>query len=230
MKKTKRSRYFELVAYNENRTHDDMITLLEDTRLEIVVSPIHDKDIKDDGTLKKAHYHIGVFYPTLKSISQVYDTFSEIGIIQNENQIKIIDDVKGFLDYLTHKNHPTKAQYKIDDIVCINQFTLVKWYQYSQKGCIDENALRREIKNFIKENDVIYYCDLSDYATLFKNEWEEIIDKYSSFWRSYLISREDKMRKWHEKTFLDFKLEELQLKTICEYNGIPVETNVEDIK
>ena len=221
--KSQRSKYFELIVYRNDYTHQQIIDKITSSRLECVISPYHDRDFKEDGTYKKAHYHVGVFFPTLKSIAQVYAIFKSLDVIQRDNQVEFINDVGKFIDYLTHKNNPEKAQYLSEDIVTVNGFNINKWVKFANKSTIDEDQLRKDIKQFIKENDVIYYCDLSDYASIFKEEWVDVIDKNPSFWRSYLISRQDKMRKWHEKTFLDLQLEKLALETICEQINIEVE-------
>ena len=44
---------------------------LEQTGLPVAISPIHDKDVNPDGTPKKAHYHVMLFYSGTTSYNVV---------------------------------------------------------------------------------------------------------------------------------------------------------------
>ena len=51
---------------------------LSDTLIPSLQSPIHDQDLNEDGTIKKAHYHIQLCYETKKSALEVLDVASSI--------------------------------------------------------------------------------------------------------------------------------------------------------
>lgn len=52
---------------------------LSDTLIPSLQSPLHDQDLNEDGTKKKAHYHIQFCFETKKSAMEVLDIASSIG-------------------------------------------------------------------------------------------------------------------------------------------------------
>ena len=99
-----RSRYKGLILYDDDETHKIAIDLLKTNF--IYKGILHDKDIDENGEIKKAHYH---FVVRLDS-AQTNDYLAKILGIK-ENYIQIVYSLKGALDYLTHSNQPDKYQY-----------------------------------------------------------------------------------------------------------------------
>lgn len=54
-----KSKYFCAILYPSSTTYDvdKVIKALAKEHLTFAVSPIHDKDVEEDGSPKKAHYH-----------------------------------------------------------------------------------------------------------------------------------------------------------------------------
>ena len=77
---------------------------------------LHDKDTKEDGTLKEPHFHILLYTYNAHSISAFRKWFRG-----DQNTLaKIISDDISAYDYLTHFNEPSKYQYSADLIYKYN--------------------------------------------------------------------------------------------------------------
>ena len=60
-KKISKKRNWACVVYPESLPAD-WLDILQKTGLQIVISPLHNKDKNPDGTVKKPHYHIILIY------------------------------------------------------------------------------------------------------------------------------------------------------------------------
>ena len=65
-RKTKRSggdraRAFAFLVY-EDSAYPDWMERLADLHIEAFVSPLHDKDVNPDGSLKKPHWHVLLYF------------------------------------------------------------------------------------------------------------------------------------------------------------------------
>jgi hypothetical protein len=72
---------------------------------------LHDKDIKEDGSLKEPHIHVVLSYHNARTRSAVLADFKDFS--QNTLVEECIE-LEGCLDYLTHKRNPDKFQYPVD--------------------------------------------------------------------------------------------------------------------
>lgn len=133
---------------------------------------LHDKDKKDDGTLKKAHYHFRIFYKDKKTISAWAKIFNV-----KENEIEILKDKKKAIQYLVHYNNEDKYQYNIEDI--ISNFDIKQYFANKS----DENFDIKLITDYISTIKThIKFSDLKDFV-LDNNLW-------GSYRRSYSIIRD----------------------------------------
>lgn len=76
---------------------------------------LHDKDLKEDGTLQSEHYHVLCTFTSNKSFESVRKL---MGGPENTFVHAMTDKFGDYL-YLTHKNAPEKYQYP-DDIIITN--------------------------------------------------------------------------------------------------------------
>lgn len=201
----KRYYNWEIIAYEESMC-EDWIHQLTMAKHHALVSPLHDKDVKEDGTDKKAHYHILVFYPRQQSIQAVYDEFKDLGLVQNQSQIDPIRDTRGAIDYLTHHNAPNKAQYDENLIIAFGGHDYAWFKSKYCKGDDDPLENFPKIKLFCVEKRVKYFSDLSLYASLFQPDWVEAVDNNAYYWNAFIKSLAFKNSN-HDKTFIDELME-----------------------
>lgn len=74
---------------------------------------LHDKDTKEDGTSKHAHYHLFLQFSQQVDFSVIAKAFK-----QKENRIKKIaaGSYNGAVHYLVHLKEPDKFQYSVDEV------------------------------------------------------------------------------------------------------------------
>lgn len=105
-----KDRKFEFVLYPEDKTHVAALDLIKKTYDYLCV--LHDRDVDDDGNLKKPHWHVlvtGFNSPTWSS-----SVCSTLGL--SENCIQKVHSFKNAMRYLIHKDNADKAQYSVDSV------------------------------------------------------------------------------------------------------------------
>ena len=73
----KRYRNFATIVYPESAP-SDWINILRSEIIPFFVSPLHDRDILEDGTPKKPHYHVMLMFDGVKTVEQVKETIIKI--------------------------------------------------------------------------------------------------------------------------------------------------------
>lgn len=118
-----KSKYFCCVLYPDSATYDfdDVIKGLAEEHLTFAVSPIHDRDVEDDGSLKKAHFHLLLAYSSATTLNNIRGWFKACGLQESDlHSVRVCASGVGYFRYLTHKDNPEKAQYDDNDIRVFN--------------------------------------------------------------------------------------------------------------
>ena len=110
---------------------------------------LHDKDVREDGTLKEPHYHVLVWLKYSQESKHVAEWFG----VQEQFVERVKSDV-GALEYLTHANAPEKYQYDASDVV--SSFDMQKAIE-TEKRRISDNARKDEIITGIDEGTIREY-------------------------------------------------------------------------
>lgn len=191
-----RTRNYATIVYPESAPADWM-SILADSCIPSFVSPLHDKDILPDGTLKKPHYHVMLMYDSVKTLEQAQEMFSKIGGVGNE----IVQSIRGYARYLSHLDNPEKAQYSPEDvksyggadyISCVNLIT-------------DKYKAIGEIMDFVQVNDVSCFSDLAYWCRDNRPDWFRVlVDSGSHFIKDIMKSKtwkqkEDELMKRREE-------------------------------
>ncbi len=167
---------------------DNWLEILEQTCLPIAISPLHDKDTKPDGSVKKPHYHIVINYPssntTLKAVKE------RIADELNAPAPFIADNPKGAYEYLWHKNSPEKFQYDEAGVIHLGG--------YRVPLTSDEvRLLKGELQDFIIENGIFEYNNFLDAV---KSQFGAESDLYDcatvhyGMFNAYISSRRNELR------------------------------------
>lgn len=152
----RRARNWCAVVYPDSAP-DDWKNLLDSLNVKWACSPLHDKDTDDDEQMKKAHWHIVICYSGNKSFEQVKEDLSEL----NCPIPQICRDVRSSVRYFIHKDHPHKFQYSQNDIECFGGFDISDVFSFSKS---EKTDLFREILEYIRDNDIVEFFDLMNYA------------------------------------------------------------------
>lgn len=167
--KNDRSLYWSLILYedSENLKFSD-INLSNYEYLYIK----HDKDKKDDGTLKKTHYHIVLKFKNYKWLSALSD---ELNIPMNYfEKIRSLDNI---LCYLIHYKEDNKFHYNFDDVVgsSLLKSKLKKIINNFER---DEADIMCDFLKFINSSNFVKFSDLYRFA-IDNQYWSEFRRNYS---------------------------------------------------
>lgn len=120
-----KSKYFCCVLYPDSATYDtdNVIKALANEHLSFAVSPLHDRDVDEDGRLKKSHYHLLLAYSSATTLNNICGWFNACGMPDSDmHSVRVCASGVGYYRYLTHKDNPEKAQYDDKDIRIFNDF------------------------------------------------------------------------------------------------------------
>lgn len=99
-----KSRLWNVLLYPDDPT---MVTALEYIRMNLdFVGILHDKDVDDNGQIKKSHYHVILKFPQARYVSAIA---KELGI--KENYFEKTGSWNRSAVYLLHLNDDAKYQY-----------------------------------------------------------------------------------------------------------------------
>jgi len=167
--KEDRFRAFHLILYLDDDTHVQAIEYIKENLH--YASIIHNRDITEDGTIKKLHMHIVIRYLNAKTISACA---KELGIKENYIQ-PCKKDYKKALLYLIHYDEPKKIGYSIDEVEGDLKSVLIKTLQ----GFNTEDDSVLKIINILNQ---LQYTSLNDFVQIICME-----GLYSYFRRSQYI-------------------------------------------
>lgn len=183
--KSVKKRNWAFVLYPESAPKDWREQLAR-SGVACAISPLHDRDVNPTGEPKKPHYHVILVYGSPTTYNNVKGfTNGRLG----QTIPQALEQVKGYYNYLTHKDNPEKAQYSENDIQTLNGFDIRDFVELTKSEVI---RLKREIQAFIRDNQIFEYADLMD---LLMDAGEEMADHYevaannTVFFDRYLSSR-----------------------------------------
>lgn len=154
MAKYIKSRTWGAVVYPESAP-SNWIEILEETRIQFAVSPLHDKDVNPDGEIKKAHWHIILCWDGPVTEIAAKKLLDKVGA---PNPIKL-ESVRGAYRYFTHMDNPDKFQYDEKDIKVFNGFDISSYISMTKE---EKYEAISKIKRLIHERGIIEYIDLLD--------------------------------------------------------------------
>lgn len=90
---------------------------LGDMVIPSLISPIHDKDVKDDGMLSKPHCHVVSMWEQPQRYKAVLETI-RIGCgFDNVKYVQPVANLRAMMRYLIHLDNPEKVQYDPKDVI-----------------------------------------------------------------------------------------------------------------
>lgn len=165
---SKRTRNYATVVYPESAPSDWKV-LLQEQCVPAFISPIHNRDINADGTIKKEHYHVMIMFDGVKTKEQAGEVFSVIGGVG----IEPIKCVRAYARYLCHldENSADKTKYEIEDVIsCAG----ADYYSMISMAT-DKYTAIGEMIDFIIENSIISYAELLLYAKNNRMDWFRVL-------------------------------------------------------
>lgn len=176
-----KSKYFCCMLYPDSATYDvdTIIKALAEEHLTFAVSPIHDRDVEDDGSPKKAHYHILLAYSSATTLNNIRGWFKACGMPESDlHSVRICASGVGYYRYLTHKDNPEKAQYDDNDIRVFNDFNeIFKKFANTESDRVDRLVC---IFQIVDELNTISFHNLIQYLMLNERELFKMLTSSSA--------------------------------------------------
>lgn len=175
-----KKRYWAMVLYPESAPINWKDKLIE-TGITCAISPLHDKDINPDNTIKKEHYHIILSYEgptTYNNVKKLCDSL-------NQPIPQPLESIRGYYRYLVHKDNPEKFQYDERLIQNINGFDISNYLDLTASQV---NLYLKQIQQMIIDNDIREYSSLMDLLLPLEDDFWEIAMKHTIFLNTYITS------------------------------------------
>lgn len=163
---TSKSRCFFITANESAECYASMLEAIKDCNYTLYALIKHDKDVNEDGTFKKEHYHAMVELANPVSFLSMQKRFKGA-------HIEIPNFKKSAYQYLVH-NSPkskTKYQYSLDEIVT------------NSKESIKSIIESEEIEPFIENNFLRYIAQGCDTQYRFVKRFG--FEQYYKYWKTY---------------------------------------------
>ena len=178
-----KKRYWAFILYPESAP-TNWREQLQDTGLQIAISPLHDKDLNADNTPKKAHYHIILCYEGPTTYNNVLYLTSSL----NQPIPQPLDSIRGYYRYFVHKDNAEKYQYNEFDISTLNGFDIKDYLELTSNQVV---ACIKEITHIIDDNNIFEFADL---ITLLRDNdtMKELMDVATNkhcFLNTYITSK-----------------------------------------
>ena len=181
--KKQKVRNFSVIVYPDSTTlNNSWRQNLQALGHKAIISPIHDKDLDNNGLPKKPHYHVCVFRDNATTWKSCVKTMAA----NIDSSIKYVEVLRGTIqasyDYMSHKNAPHKAQYKQEEVVCLNGFNP---FDYQKQSRTDKLNCTKEIYIYIENNTVEDFSDLIQ--LLIMEEKDELLEYVANFLLFFLF-------------------------------------------
>lgn len=143
----------------------DWLQRISDLGHPALISPRHDKDLLEDGSAKKTHWHILFLFKGRKS----YDDCQYIADYisgQSDYEWLYVADRSVMARYLCHldKYATVKHRYPISDLVSLNGAPISKLIERSEDETLEADEVLNDILEYIRTAHCVYFNKLVNYA------------------------------------------------------------------
>lgn len=198
IKYNQRYRHFSFIAYPEFLSDNDYFENLHQCQIDvfqkllsmgfssIAVSPLHDKDIKDDGEPKKQHFHVYHYVNNKKSLTAEIKKLNLQGLFCFPEHL-VVHDVRSCLRYFRHldEDNEVKPLYTGDILSTLDLVDTVNLALVDNKT---DSQIVTELLDDISENEISSFHRFIDYLRINKSYRLDFVLKKSFFFKSYIDS------------------------------------------
>lgn len=176
----KKSRSWTAIVYPDSLP-DNWRELLDETHLQWVESPLHDKDINADGQPKKPHYHLLVMWDNTTTYSAAESLFKDVlhGTIP-----QACASARGLVRYMAHMDNPEKVQYDATKIVAHGGADIEELLKPTK--AYTQQTLK-EITKYIVDAQIEEFSDFAIYCMMTNDAWFEILTTHNTLYIKELI-------------------------------------------
>jgi len=175
-----RTRSWTFVLYPESAPNN-WRTIIDEEYIQWVESPLHDKDVDENGNLKKSHLHILLIYESVKNYEQVKEITEKL----NATVPQKCHGAKGLVRYMIHMDNPEKFQYDKSKIVGHGGVDVA---ELLKPTATDRYILIAEMMDFVRDNNICQMNELIYYARTERfDDWFPLLCDNSAYIMSCLI-------------------------------------------
>lgn len=166
-----KSRAWISMLYPES-VRPDWKSWLNERGVQALISPLHDRDLEQDGlTLKKPHHHVLLIWdgPCTEKVARYWvNELKTVGCFRAQS-------MRGTARYHLHMDNPEKAQYSRADEMIFGGLD----YDDIIHSTSEDSLILKDILRYIKNNKIYYFNDLLD-DLMESNEdwWRTVINVY----------------------------------------------------
>jgi len=196
----KRTRNWTVIFYPEDLP-ENWQEQVDSLLVRWIESPLHDSDFNDDGTPKKPHVHTLFMFESVKTSEQVRELFrrlfgasesgSTVGVANIGDQ-SAVSDRGAVVRYMAHLDHPTKAQYSVEDIVGHNGADPLEIMRFSLTETLQKMI---QVEELIDKLEITEYSDL---CRLLRNNsldlYQLVVTRNTVHFRTYVTSNREKLK------------------------------------
>lgn len=176
----KKRRHYATIIYPDSAPVD-WLDRLSDTHLKLLVSPLHDQDKKDDGTLKKPHYHVLLSFDGPLVPDRAIELFNTVGGVGLEK----VDSYVGMARYLCHLDERDKIHYSPTQVIALGG---ADYLDVIEKPS-DKYFIIGEMIDFCSQEKIYSYAALLKYARANDFQWFKVLcDSGTVVMREFLKS------------------------------------------
>lgn len=167
----KRVRNYLGVIYEDDERFDNQLFNLSQEKDAIWIK--HDKDLDDEGNVKKPHYH---FVIQLKNACTLSSIAKRLEV--NENMLEYVKNVNSSLKYLIHYNDDNKYNYDMNDVQSNSEKLKRRFLDLVSKDTPETDKMVSIYEFIHKQNDYIDFNILFKYAVK-NNIWDAYRRNYA---------------------------------------------------
>lgn len=156
MAKETRTRNWSVIIYPESAP-ENWRSILDETHIEWVESPLHEFDTNPTGEVKKPHYHLLLLFGGVKSYDQVCEFIKPL----NGPIPQRCHNARAMVRYFAHLDNPDKFQYSISDIIPHGGVDISELLKPSSS---ERYTIIKEMCEFVGANNITEFFELMDYA------------------------------------------------------------------
>lgn len=153
-----RSRIFFILLYPDNKKHVEALERIRKVYEYVAIK--HDKDVTEEGELKKVHYHVFLRFKNAKWNTAVLD---ELGL--EARFIEEIKSEKAALGYLLHANEEDKHHYDTSELEG-SKSLIRKLKEYLKADAASSEEMFSQLSRAIHELNIVSYAQLVAYAEM----------------------------------------------------------------
>lgn len=202
----KKVRAYWFVVWPESLDVNKFFEILRRSGYGIAVSPLHDRDIRDEetGELKKPHYHVIIRFPTARYLEPVrtlvgswlFDADAVAGTVSEHEAtwyVEPVPDYAGALRYLCHIDNPEKHRYPENEVLSFGFIDLTMLYASSKADDVDSYyqliawCRQHPTAGYSQLMDAVY--DSEDHALM------RAMQRYSYTLKAYIGDRAARLKK-----------------------------------